>query len=236
MTPGTSAEEAPSRTGPALAGAALGAAVGVGAWALATSFVGFWTGFLALGVGALAGLGSKRFGGKGTAAAAAAVAVAMAQIFAGFGLASRAAIERNREARIAAVDRAAYDRFDAAAKDWNPRLRGEDVSKFAYRHEFVTYAQPSGVGGQVAEFQRTTVPVLEAWKKRPPAFEAWQRERRAEIRLAEGPFWSTYLSSPMSYVSPLDFLCWLLGGAAAAWTGSVRQVARIMRRKKRGRE
>jgi hypothetical protein len=230
MTPGTAAEEAPSRRGPALAGAALGAAAGVGAWALATSLVGSWTGFLALGVGALAGLGSKRLGGKGTPAAAAAAAVAMAAIFAGFGFASRAAIERNREGRIAAVDRAAYDRFDAAAKDWDPRLRGDDVSKFAYRHEFVTYAQLSGVGAQVAEFRRTTVPQLEAWKKRPPAFEAWRSERRAAIR-AEGSPWAAYLSSPMTYVSPLDLLCWLLGGAAAAWTGNVRQAARIMRRR-----
>jgi hypothetical protein len=223
-------DEAPSRAGRGLLGAGLGAALGAGAWALLSSLVGFWTGFLALGVGVLAGLGSNRLGGKGTAAAAGAAVVALAGIFVGQGFAARGAFEREREGRLAAVDRAAYDAFDAAAKDWDPRLQGDDVSKFAYRHEFVTYTRLSGVGAQVAEFRRATVPLLEAWKKRPPAFEAWQGSRREAI-LREGGAWDAYLRSPMDYVSPLDLLCWLLGGAAAAWSGAVRKVPRILRRK-----
>jgi hypothetical protein len=109
-------------------------------------------------------------------------------------------------------------------------MRGDEVSKFAYRHEFVDMTKLSGVEARLAEFRRTTVPVLEAWKRKPPTFEEWQARRREEIRRGADP-WREYLASPMEFVSPLDLLCWLLGAAAAARLAYVREPPTLVRRR-----
>ncbi|MCK6479022.1 MAG: hypothetical protein L6R43_02395, partial [Planctomycetes bacterium] len=98
-----------------LLGAVLGTALGAGAWALLASLAGPWSGWAALPLGALAGLGSKRLGGKGTGAAAAAAAVALAGILLGQGFAAGAKHEADLRGRLAAVDRERYDDFAAAA-------------------------------------------------------------------------------------------------------------------------
>jgi hypothetical protein len=214
---------------PAYVGAALGAILGVGAWALLASITDLWTGFCALPVGALAGAGSKRFKGRGFPAAAAATGIALAGMFAGQGFTARRQVEADIRGRLAAVDRRHYDAFAGAAADWNPKYRGDEVSKFAFRHEFVGFGGAGGVESRVAEFARTTVPVLEAWKRKPPAFEEWQAARREEILRGDSP-WKAYLGSPMGFVSPLDLLCWLLGAAAAARLASVKAPVKIVRR------
>ena len=212
-----------------LLGAAAGAAVGVGAWAGSAGVASFWTGFLALGVGALAGLGSRRLGGRGTGAAAGAAAVALAAIFLGQGFGARATHARNIEGEIAAVNRERYDDFAAAAADWDPGLRGDEIGKFAFRHDLLPPGGLGSVGARVAAFHRETVPLLEAWKRNPPAFEAWQAERRAAIRGGASP-WRAYLSAPLDFISPLDLLCWLLGLAAAARLAHVPPPPRTFRK------
>lgn len=219
----------PSRAAPLL-GAALGAAVGVLAWAGAAAAGLSWSGFLATGVGALAGLGSRRLGGRGTGASAGAAAVALAAIFLGQGFGARATHARNIEGEIAAVNRERYDAFAAAAADWDPGIRGDEIGKFAFRHELLPPGGLGSVGARVAAFHRETVPLLEAWKRNPPAFEAWQAERRAAIRGGASP-WRAYLAAPLDFISPLDLLCWLLGLAAAARLAHVPPPPRTFRRR-----
>lgn len=216
-----------------LLGAVLGTALGAGAWALLASLAGPWSGWAALPLGALAGLGSKRLGGKGTGAAAAAAAVALAGILLGQGFAAGAKHEADLRGRLAAVDRERYDDFAAAADDWDPRLQGDAVAKFAFRHGFVGFDQLGGVEARVAEFRRTTVPVLEEWKRRPPAFEAWREAERARLRAGPSA-WSAYLADPLGFLSPLDLLCALLGVAAAARLANAPAPPRTFRRRGEG--
>jgi hypothetical protein len=216
-----------------LAGAALGAGIGAGAWALLASLAGTWSGWAALPLGALAGFASKRSGGRGTAAAAGAAALALAGIFVGQGFAARAKHEGDLRGRLAAVDRERYDDLAAAADDWDPRLRGDEVAKFAFKHGFVTFGSPGGVQARVAEFRATTVPVLEEWKRRPPAFEAWREGERARIRAGPSA-WAAYLADPPEFLSPLDLLCALLGAAAAARLANAPAPPRTFRRRGEG--
>ena len=231
-------EPPPAPAGPAaplsraILGAVLGGALGTAAWGLFASATGWGTGAPALLVGALAGLGSRLSRGRGFPAAAAAVVVAMAFVFLGQGWAARGGIERDLERDLALVDRAHYDEFAAAAADWSPRLHGDEIAKFAYRHDFVAMNDMGGIQAALREFTRTTVPRLEAWKRKAPPFEEWQAERREEIRRDSSP-WGKYLASPLAYIGPLDLLCWLLAGAAAARIASVRQ-APAFARKNRG--
>lgn len=215
----------------AIAAAAGGAAVGVGAWAGLAAAVSFPTGFCALLVGAFAGLASKRAGGKGTAVAGAAAGLALLGAFVGNGFGARAKVDAQVRNELASVDRARYDAFALAAADWRSDYRGDEMSKFAKRHEFVQFG--GSVESRMAEFRRTVVPELEAWKRSKPTFEAWKAKREEEIRARGASPWGAYLSSPLEYASPLDLLLALLGAGAAGWLANVPEPARIVRRARR---
>ncbi|MCK6479021.1 MAG: hypothetical protein L6R43_02390, partial [Planctomycetes bacterium] len=98
---------------------------------------------------------------------------------------------------------------------------------------FVGFDQLGGVEARVAEFRRTTVPVLEEWKRRPPAFEAWREAERARLRAGPSA-WSAYLADPLGFLSPLDLLCALLGVAAAARLANAPAPPRTFRRRGEG--
>jgi len=215
----------------AVGAAAVGAAIGVGAWAGLASAVDFPTAFCALAVGGLAGFASKKAGGMGTKVAGAAALLALLGAFVGFGFAAGSKVAAAARGEIASLDRARYDAFAAAAADWKPNYSGDETAKFAKRHEFVQFG--SGVEARLAEFRRTVVPKLEAWKKSPPTFEAWRKSREAEIRAGAASPWKAYLASPLDYISPLDLLFALVAVGGAGWIANVPEPVKIVRKARR---
>jgi hypothetical protein len=186
---------------------------------------------LAIPLGALVGLGARRGGGKGIPAAAAAAAVAAAGIVALLGFASRGPLEEEARARADAVSRADYDRFGEAARDWDPRLRGDDAGRFAQAWNLLPGSALDRPGPRIAEFERTTIPLLDAWRKKAPEFEEWRTVRRAAIlREAESP-WASFFASPLRFVSVLDFLSAAIGLAAAGKLGYVSAPTVIVRKR-----
>ena len=215
----------------AVGAAAIGAITGAVASMWLTESTSIPPGLGALLGGGLAGYFSRRQGGKGAKVAAAAALLALVGAFFGFGFAARAKVEAGVRNEIASLDRAHYDSFAAAAADWRSNYTGDETAKFAKRHEFVQFG--SGVEARLAEFRRTVVPKLEAWKKSPPTFAAWRESRTAEINAVLSSPMKAYFASPLDFISPLDFLFALVAVGGAGWIANVPEPVKIVRKARR---
>jgi hypothetical protein len=194
-----------------IVGAAVGAAIGALIWALVSKFTGYEIGWIAWGVGALAGFGAVMMGGRGRAMAVIAAVLALAGIFVGKVYAVELALgdHLGKEADAALTQEA----YEEVLEDG--RIL-ESTQPEAYREYMIArrYSDAEAPGDISEEeldwFVREQVPYLREMTQNPPGLENWRASRKA--------WWIETVKSEVSFVAmaiedlgPFDILWAVLG-------------------------
>lgn len=143
-------------------GALGGAAVGAVAWALIAVVTGYEIGWVAWGVGVLAGGGGAYFGGRGPVGGVTCASLALAAIFAGKMGATYIEAENELESAVEKeCSRELYDELREDAAIFADLDSEEDYPQFMAERGYFEVADPEEVTpGTLEEFETYSVPML----------------------------------------------------------------------------
>jgi hypothetical protein len=195
-----------------VAGALLGGLIGAVAWAATVFFTGYEIKAVAIGIGALAGLGSRVVGGGRDyhlglfASACALVAILGGQFFA-----AKIYIDKTLSVELAEME---YEMRLEEAKEAAELKTEEEYREFIAASKSTmedTVAPESVTPKEIMTFQTTELPNLKKFAGGEPTREAFIQEERKSF-LAQQTVRDIFLLS----ISPYLFF-WVAAGVAAAW-------------------
>lgn len=162
----------------ALVGAAVGGLVGALIWAAIAYYFEYEVGYMALGVGALVGLGAVAGGGSGQAIAGCCSAIAVVSILGGKVLAVSMMMDSSIAPQFYAALQPASVAYAEVRTDW-------DVRQFMVDGGFTEAASAGEVSRQeVQSFRDSYGSVLEDMAKNHPDLDQWRKSEAAREFLA----------------------------------------------------
>ena len=195
-----------------IAGALVGGMLGAAAWAATVYFTGYEIKYVAVGVGALTGLGSRFIGGGRDyhlglfASACALVAILMGQFFA-----AQIYLDKTLSVELARME---YEMRLDEAKEAAELKTQEDYREFIAASKSTIYkpvAPESVTAKEILDFQAAELPKLKKLANGEPAKEAFIQEERKSF-LAKQTVKDIFILS----ISPYLFF-WVAVGVGAAW-------------------
>ncbi len=194
-------------------GAIAGAVLGAIAWAAIVLITNYEVGYVAVGIGALVGVGAVALGGRGTPLAVSAGVLALAAILAGKGIATQMLLDRGADDAVTTTATPAnYARVQAnaaALANLGDDPTDKQLLLFMMGHGFVEMSQASM--DKVASFRSDTLPVLRKFAAEEPSFDVWKSEMQARVSAVQVSVWGTVLDG----LSPIDLLFAFLGISTA---------------------
>lgn len=195
----------------AVAGATIGAAIGALIWGMVAKFTGYELGWVAWGVGALAGFGAAFLGGRGQAMAITAAALALGGIFVGKVYAVELGFEDELQKEAGTYfSTTLYQELIEEGRS----IGATDPSQyrqFMIDHDYTDAESAGQISDEELDwFSQEQVPQMIDFAADPPDFEAWKSERTDE--------WIGAVRQDVSFISvvlenlgPFDALWAILG-------------------------
>ncbi len=171
-----------------MAGLFAGAAAVIGMiiWAVITNVTGYQIGWMAVGMGALIGAGTRFGGGEGKVAALFSGGLAVVAMFAGNLIATQIVIDKYiKEEAAAALTQEMYNDTMVAADQFVTTTE-DQYPQFIIEHTYISEAtSPAQVtAAEIQEFKEYSVPELRQLHTERPDFKTWRNREYAYAKAA----------------------------------------------------